>query len=304
MKFNKIFQLGIFVLLIGGYAQAQEENWTQKEWDQVELKTEHVAGNIHVVFGLWHGNSGISVGQDGILLIDDQFAPLTNKLTDTIADISSKNIKYVINTHSHTDHIGGNAKLIKQGAAVIAHEKVRENMENDHEDFMMNTPSSPDGLPTITYNNRLNLYFNDEEVQIIHIKNAHTDNDSIIYFKGSNVIHMGDIYFTSGLPYIDIEIGGDIDGMINAVEVALTMSNEQTKVIAGHGPVSDSKGLKQYLAMLKVSRSTINDAKKHGKSLLDIQNKPDFFLRTLEKPWNSNSVGGLNHFISSVFKTI
>jgi len=277
MKYIILFKLGICILLIGGAVQAQEENWTQEEWNNVELKTKHVAENIYMVLGLWHGNSTISVGQDGILLIDDQFAPLAGKLTETITDISPKNIKYVINTHSHTDHIGGNAKLSKLGATVIAHEKVREDMKNDHENFMMNTPSSPDGLPTITYKKRLNLYFNNEEVQIIHISNAHTDNDSIIYFKGSNVIHMGDIYFTSGLPYIDADIGGDIDGMIKAVEIALTISNEQTKVIAGHGPISDSKGLKQYLIMLETSRSIINDAKMKGKSLLDIQNKPNFF---------------------------
>jgi len=299
-----IFLLGICAMLTGLNTQAQEENWTQEDWNKVELRSEHVAGSIHVIFGLWHGNSGVSIGQDGIFLIDDQFAPLVDKLIDTIGGISNKKIKYVINTHSHTDHIGGNEKLSKQGAVIIAHDKVRENMKNDHETFMMNTPSLPGGLPVITYSDRLSLHINNEVAQIIHINNAHTDNDSIIYFKGSNVIHMGDIYFTSGLPYIDTDIGGDIDGMIKAVELAITMTNEQTKVIAGHGPVGDSEGLKHYLRMLETSRSIISNEKKRGKNINDIQENPDVLIQSLVKPWNKNSTGGLNHFISSVYKSI
>jgi glyoxylase-like metal-dependent hydrolase (beta-lactamase superfamily II) len=305
MKYLNIYLiLGICIQIIGFDAKAVEENWTQEQWNKVELKTEHVAGNFYVINGLWRGNSGVFVGEDGVVLIDSQFAPLTDKLLADIAGISNKNVKYVINTHSHTDHIGGNQKLSKQGAMIIAHKKVKEDMENDHENFMMNIPSTPSGLPNITYTDRLNLYTNGEEVQIIHVNNAHTDDDSIIYFKGSNVIHMGDIYFTSGLPYIDTNIGGSINGMIHAVELVLTMSDRQTKIIAGHGPVGDKEGLKRYLIMLKNAYTIISNEKKQGKNISDIQESPDAFLKSIKEPWVNSGIGGRNHFISSVFKSI
>lgn len=221
-------------------------------FDQVEIKTIKVAPGIYMLMGEG-GNIGVSAGDDGVFLIDDQYAPLTEKIKKAIAGITQKPIRFVLNTHWHPDHTGGNENLGRDGVDVIAHENVRKTMSVDQplKAFNVTVPAArKEALPVITYNDRATFHLNDENIQIIHHQPSHTDGDSFVIFEKANVIHTGDTFFNGRYPFIDWQHGGSIGGMIKAADKMLAIADDDTKIIPGHGPLATKADLQTFRDML------------------------------------------------------
>ncbi|MCW9029104.1 MAG: MBL fold metallo-hydrolase [Kangiella sp.] len=236
---------------------------------EVEIKAQKLTDGIYVLFGQG-GNIGLSVGNDGVYMIDDQFAPLSDKIKATVAEITDQPVGYLINTHWHGDHIGGNENFAKSGTVIVAHDNVRQRMSTGLEMSSLGRkvePSPEGALPVITFDSELSLHLNNDEMRVYHVANAHTDGDAIIYFANDNVLHMGDTYFNIGYPFIDVSSGGTIDGYIAAVEKGLSLANEQTQIIPGHGPMSNKKEMAEFVAMLKDLRHTVVKLKEKGMSV-------------------------------------
>lgn len=244
-----------------------------QDMSTVEIKAEKLRDNLYVLFGAG-GNIGLQFGEDGAYLIDDQYAPLSDKILAKVKELSGQTPRYVINTHYHGDHTGGNENMGKAGAIMIAHDNVRLRLTKDAFikafNFKMFATKKP-GLPQITFSQSLSLHLNGEETRLIHVTNAHTDGDSLVHFTASNVIHMGDTMFLGRYPFIDVDAGGSIDGVIKAVKTAIDLSDTGTKIIPGHGPVTDLAGLKAYHTLLTETRAIVFALKQEGKSLADIQ---------------------------------
>lgn len=243
----------------------------QGEMAEVEINAEVAAGNVHILYGRG-GNIAVLTGPDGIVLIDDQFAPLTDRIRAKIAEFASGPVRFVVNTHWHFDHVGGNENFGAAGALIVAHDNVRMRMSSEQviEAFGRTVPPSPDAaLPVITFTDRASLHVN-EEMRAHHIPHAHTDGDSLIHFTASNVIHMGDIMFNGMYPFIDLASGGNIEGMIAGADEALALADDQTIVIPGHGPATDRAGLADYRAMLVTVRDDVAAMIEAGKSREDI----------------------------------
>jgi cyclase len=233
-----------------------------QDFDAVEIQTADLGGGVHMLTGRG-GNIGVSVGSDGVVLIDDQFAPLTAKILAAVANLSEQPVRYVLNTHWHGDHTGGNENLGGRGAVIVAHDNVRERMsvEQFMAAFDRRVPASPAAaLPVVTFDRTLTLHLNGDEIHVFHVDPAHTDGDVIVQFRVANVIHMGDTYFNGMYPFIDTSSGGTIDGLIAAADRVLELANEGTKIIPGHGPLSDKAELSQYRDMLAEVRSQISRA--------------------------------------------
>ncbi|MHC4235049.1 MAG: MBL fold metallo-hydrolase [Planctomycetota bacterium] len=275
-------KLAISVLAVAvGLTVAQAAQAPQ----DVEIQTVKVADNVYMLVGQG-GNIGLSVGEDGAFLIDDQFAPLTQKITNAVKKISSRPIRFVVNTHWHGDHTGGNENLGQAGSLIVAHENVRQRMSTEQfiRGLDRRVPASPQGaLPVITFTESVTFYWNADEVYVLHVEPAHTDGDSIIYFRKANVLHMGDTYFNGMYPFIDVAAGGSLDGMITAVDRALELANEQTQFIAGHGPMSGIQELRSFQEMLKAVGGRVRSLVQQGKSLEEvIASKP---TRDFDAQW-------------------
>ena len=230
--------------------------WAQQDFSTVEIETVPVADGVYMLVGSG-GNIGLSVGEDGAFVIDDQFAPLSEKIMAAIAAVTDADVKFLVNTHFHGDHVGGNEAFGAAGAVIIAHENVRARMSTDQfrEIFNQPIPASPVGaLPILTFSDEMTFHWNGDTIRAIHVAPTHTDGDTILYFQNANVIHMGDTFFNGFYPFIDVSSDGDIDGIIAAGYRALTIANEDTAIIPGHGPLSDAAGLAAWLEMLKVTR--------------------------------------------------
>ena len=234
----------------------------------VEIKAEPLAEGVAVLFGAG-GNIGVSYGPDGTVLIDDQFAPLTDKIKAAVKDLGAGPVKYLINTHWHWDHTGGNENLGQSGVLIMAHDHVRERLVKGTDKV---PPASPAALPVITYHDGIKLHLNGDEVRVQHMKHGHTDGDSIIFWKKANVLHMGDLFFNKvTLPYIDLSSGGNARGVLAAAEQALTMVDEKTKIIPGHGPMANKTDLIAYRDMMKSVITAVEKAQGEGKSLQQVQ---------------------------------
>lgn len=267
-QLSKASRLGIFSLTAASLFMAQA-TWAQ-DFSAVEIKTEKVTGNIYMLTGRG-GNIGVSAGSDGIFIVDDQFAPLTDKIKSAIGDIQSGDIDFVINTHWHSDHTGGNENLGKAGTTIVAHDRVRARMQQGGRDLDFRNPepeaSVPDSLPVITYNDELGLHLNGDAVRIYHAPRGHTDGDSIVHFPSSNVLHLGDLYFSTGYPFVDRDSGGSLQGVIRAIKFALRLSDNDTKIIPGHGPLADRSDLQRYYDMLVGVRDAVQSHIDRGHDL-------------------------------------
>jgi len=222
-----------------------------------------VAGNIHYLEGSG-GNIGVSVGPDGVLIVDDQYLPLAEKINATLGSLDSGDLKFVLNTHHHGDHTGGNPYFGKM-ATIIAHKNVRTRVSTG------DNAIDPVGWPVITYDRSASVYFNGEEIELIHYSRGHTDGDAIVYFKGSNVIHMGDTFFNGRFPYVDLGSGGSVSGLINIVTNVINTVAPDVKIIPGHGAVGSKSDLQAYLGMLLETTDAVRTQMAAGQSLADIQ---------------------------------
>ena len=219
--------------------------------ENVEIKVKQVSDNVYMLQGAG-GNIGVLTGKDGVFMIDDQFAPLSQKIKNAIATISDEPIRFLINTHHHGDHSGGNANFKESGTLIMAHENVRKRLKE--------SDSTGKKLPVITFNDELNIHINNNDIMVAHVHNAHTDGDALIYFPQSNVLHTGDTFFNGMFPYIDLDSGGSIDGDIEAAQTGLNLINQNTKIIPGHGEIATYDDYQNYLEMLKGIRLNIQNA--------------------------------------------
>jgi len=248
------------------------EAGAQVNLDTVQVRAVPVAGGVYMLTGAG-GNMGLSVGADAAFLVDDQFAPLTRKIQIAIAGVTQKPVRFVLNTHWHGDHTGGNENFGETGAVIVAHENVRRRMSTEQFIEAMNqrSPASPPGaLPVVTFDDAVTFHINGDSVRAFHVAPAHTDGDVIVYFTKANVIHMGDTFNNSGLPFVDRSSGGSIHGIIDAADKVLAMSNAQTKIIPGHGPLADRARLKVFRDMVATLRDRVRTLLSTGKTLDDI----------------------------------
>lgn len=256
------------IMLTAGLARAQEQDFSK-----VTIKTTKLAEGIYMLEGAG-GNIGVSVGEDGVIVIDDQYAPLTPKIQEAISKLSSKPVKFVINTHWHGDHVGGNENMAAAGAVIIAQENVRKRMSSEQFISLMNRkvpPSPAKALPVVTFTSDITLHFNGEDIHVMHADPTHTDGDSVVVFPKAKVIHMGDCYMTISYPFADISSGGNFDGFIATSDKVVGMADATTKIIPGHGPLSNKAELKAWHDMLVEIRAAVKKLADSGKSLADIQ---------------------------------
>ena len=244
----------------------------QVNYDTVQIRTVTAGAGVYMLMGVG-GNIGVSVGTDGVLLIDDQYAPLSDKIKAAVAALGGP-IRFVVNTHWHWDHVGGNESLLRSGVVTVAHENVRRRMSvgqfvpplDRHE------PASPAGaLPLVTFTDSVNFYLGGDSIHVFHVPAAHTDGDAMIWFRRANVVHMGDIFFNGRYPFVDVSSGGSVDGMIAAVDRVLALADGNTKIIPGHGLLADRATLRTYRDMLVTVRDRIRRAVAAGQTLEQVQ---------------------------------
>lgn len=244
----------------------------QQDSRNTVIKTTDLGGDIYLLEGRG-GNIAVSVGEDGVFVVDDQFAPLSEKIMAEIARLSDRPVSYVLNTHWHEDHTGGNENFGKSGAVIVAHENVRKRMSTKQfiAALRSEVPAAPlAALPVVTFSDGLNFHFNGNNIVVQNVPSSHTDGDSIVFFSESNVLHMGDTFLNGFFPFIDQSSGGTLDGLINAIETAIDMADDDTDVIPGHGSLSDIGGLTSYHAMLIQVRDLMQPLLDSGKSRSDV----------------------------------
>ncbi len=259
MNARSLCLLAVAVAVGGAAAVAQRG-------DDVTIKTIPVRGSISMLEGRG-GNIGISAGADGVLMIDDQFDFLAEKIQAAVDALGKGRIKYVLNTHWHGDHTGGNP-FFGKSSPIIAHENVRKRLASGGRG---RGPAAPEALPVITYANGLSIHFNGEEVRVVHFPHGHTDGDSIVFFTKSNVVHMGDHFFSGRFPFIDLDSGGDVEGFMKNIDRVIEMLPADVKIIPGHGPLSTLEDLRASRAMLRETTAIVRERIAAGKSLEEIK---------------------------------
>ncbi len=256
-------------------------SFAQSRFDDVVITETHLTDQVYMLEGSG-GNIGLIIGEDGALLIDDQFAPLAEKIKAKVAELNDGPIAYIANTHWHGDHTGSNEIFGSEGAKIIAHKNVRQRMSTEYTRGDRVIPPSPQAaLPVITYGEDLQLYFSGVELHAIHVDNAHTDGDAIIWMPKENVLHMGDCFFNKRYPFIDLNSGGSVNGAIDAVSAALLIVDDNTQIIPGHGPMANKADLETYLRMLKDLRTRVNALITMGNKWEDID--PDVVVEGYEE---------------------
>lgn len=235
----------------------------QRDFSNVQIKVLPVTDNIYMLEGSG-GNIGVSVGEDGILIVDDQYAPLAEKIEAAVTELNHGKLKFVLNTHHHGDHTGGNAVFGKMDATIVAQSNVRTRLASGGD-------KPKEALPIITFDESASVYFNGEEIKLVHYGPGHTDGDSVIYFSGANVVHMGDQFFNGGFPFVDLNNGGSVEGYIRTVATVLEKVSPDAKIIPGHGSLGDVADLRNYQTMLTETSGLVRQAMKNGKSLDELK---------------------------------
>lgn len=290
-SFKKTVSTCLLSLLLVACAQAKDEakdhvkDHAKGHAESAGIETIPVGDSIYMLMGEG-GNVGVSIGEDGTFVIDDQYAKTAPQITEAIKQLSGDAPQFLANTHWHGDHTGGNEYFGKQGAIIVAHESVRDNLkiEKSIELFDMHQPPSPrEALPVVTFQREMSLHLNGDDIRLIHVADAHTDGDAIIHFTQANVIHTGDIFFNGFYPFIDVESNGSIAGMIAACNTVLTLVNDKTKIMPGHGPLASKADLTAFRDMLlKVEENiqTLIDAGKNESEVLAAKPTAEF-----DKEW-------------------
>jgi glyoxylase-like metal-dependent hydrolase (beta-lactamase superfamily II) len=256
------------------------------EWDEVRFEVQKVAGTVYMLSGVGEaagGNIGVSVGEDGILLVDDLFAPRVPKIEAALATISAKPVRFVVNTHYHGDHVNGN-KVFGSKSTIVAHDNARQRiLEDDAFDMKRGTHAPQQALPILTFDSRISFHFNGEEIRGIHVPSGHTDGDTVVHFTGSNVIHMGDDFFNGTFPFIDLEAGGSAKGYVAAVKKALAEAPADARFIPGHGPLATRADLAAHLAMMEATLAVVERGIAGGKTLEELK------AAKIMDPWAKNA---------------
>jgi cyclase len=292
-------RIAIVACLSAGFCFGQDQDFSK-----VQIKVTKVAGSVYMLQGAG-GNIGASVGEDGIVVVDDQYAPLADKIQAALKSITDKPVRFIINTHYHEDHTGGNEFFQKQ-APIIAQDNVRKRLEEGGQagnggSLHFEAKAQPkDALPIITFDHDVTVHLNGEDIRALHFPAGHTDGDSVIYFPKSNVVHMGDDFVTYGFPFIDVDGGGSIDGMISGVEGAIAKLPPDVKIIPGHGGVSNLDDVHAYVNMLKETRAAVQDALNKKMTLAEMKEKK------ILDPWKKYSGDFVSEdvFLETVYNSL
>ena len=302
MKFTLLMAI---LLTAVSSASAQEK--------KVEFTTFQLSDTVYMLKGRG-SNVGISTGEDGVYIIDDQVRPVTSQLLQAIQKISNKPIRFVINTHYHADHTGGNETIGNAGAVIIAHDNIHKRMRTEQVSIFMNKTTPPyaeAALPVVTFNDQMSLHLNGETATAYHVAHGHTDGDSIIHFPASNVIHMGDMYFNTLYPYVDLDAGGSIQGMVQAADLALSLADDATRIIPGHGPLAMTEDLRAYRDFLIKASTNVQaliDENRNLQQIIAAQPTAEWD-EELGKTWITpaqfvtfiyNSLEGIHHYTPPV----
>lgn len=260
----------------------------QQNFSNVQIKVTKVAGSVYMLEGAG-GNIGASIGDDGIVIVDDQYAPLAEKIRAALKNVADKPVRFVINTHYHDDHTNGNFEFHKD-ALIIAHDNLRKRLQSraaTPENAGKVTGATPEALPIITFDNDLTIHANGEEIRAMFIPNGHTDGDTVVYFSKSNVLHTGDEFVRYGFPYVDLAAGGSVKGMIAACENLIEKLPADVRIIPGHGQLSTLDDVRKFAAMLKDTRAAVERGVREGKSLDQLKRE-----KVLEpwKEWSSSFI--------------
>ena len=291
----KVFLLLIVSLLFAATASAQTD------FSKVQMKATKVAGNVWMLEGAG-GNIGVSVGDDGLLIVDDQFAPLADKIRAALKGIADKKLHFILNTHWHGDHTGGNVAFGPE-ATIIAHDNVRKRLATEQKSTVFNstTPPSPkEALPVITFDQTLTVHFNGEDIRAIHYPKGHTDGDSVIFFSASNVVHLGDDFFAGRFPFVDLESGGSVEGLIKNIGEIIAKIPEGAKLIPGHGPISTLDDLKSYHRMLQQTTEIVRGKISAGKTLDQIKSEG---LPAEWTPWGTGFIK-TDRWVETIYKSL
>jgi len=272
----------------------------QRNWDDVKIEAIAVAEGIHMLTGAG-GNIGVCEGPDGVFVIDDQFAPLSERIMVAIRELNPGPIRFLLNTHWHGDHVGGNENFAKAGVVIVAHDKVREAMSADQVRGGRTVPAAPEAaLPIVTFSDEITFHMNGHTVHAVHFPPAHTDGDALVHFVGDNVIHSGDLVFNGRYPVIDGSRGGSVAGMIAATERIVGMCDADTRVIPGHGPLTDRAGVQAFHDMLVQVNDRLSKLKAQGLTVEQVKDaKP---LADLDEAWGAGR--GSDGFIDMAWPTI
>ena len=276
----------------------------QQDFSNVRIQTERLTDELFVLMGSG-GNIGLSIGEDGPFVVDDQFAPLTLKIKAAIAALTDRDVRWVLNTHWHGDHTGGNENFGEGGAFIVAHDNVyrRLNPAEFRELVGERSAQMPDaGLPVVTFDRTMTFHWNGDDIRAFHVEHAHTDGDAVVHFQKGDVVHMGDTFFNGFYPFIDIDSGGNVNGIIHAAEAVLSFATSSTRIIPGHGQVTDVSGLRSYRDMLMAVRDRVLTMVNDGASQEEVvAAKP---TDEFDEVWGSRGDEWTGRFVVSVYRSL
>jgi glyoxylase-like metal-dependent hydrolase (beta-lactamase superfamily II) len=287
-------------VLIAALACLASRAAAQANLDTVQVRSQLVAPGVYVLQGAG-GNIGLAVGEDAVFVVDDQYAPLTPKILEAIARITARPVRFVVNTHWHFDHTGGNENMGRAGALLMAHENVRLRLTTGGLIEAVNRtepPASPGALPVVTFTDAVTFHINGDSLRVWHVPPAHTDGDAIVHFTKANVVHTGDVFVSAGLPFVDLSSGGSIHGVIATAEQVLAVSDEQTRIIPGHGPVASRQRLQAWRDMLVALRERMRTEVAAGRTLEQV------LAANISAPYATDFPSGHDRFVRLLYQEL